>query len=462
MIMTDFLKMKTIDFSMDETEEELINHSNVMNVYDFVFLYKYYQCKGHWNFILQQISNILITFFVGILTFNLMRLDWNKLLFQYEVVYIPIDFTVWTVLVIGNMIMIFLFCLWFVLYLLSSMKSLYKTKQLITNVLTTDDQEFSRLSWTQLINKISKRHGCDHDALLARVNSRIMKNENFINHIIRTNELNLNFGDTRYRIPFTSINIWTMKQLVCDIDNFTSSKFKKTSCIYGTIYLILIPFTFIPIIVYIFMRQAEQYHAKREEFSSRSWTQYTIAKIQNHDELPHVFRKRLLVASKAADKYLVRFSNPLIVTLARNISFIAGSIMTIITIIAFINEDALIEIVVFNRNLLSILAATTFIFAVSRYMLPNPHDLLIPHNESMEKLSTALNLNVEISRDWIENANTDRIYSYIGSMYRFRYIVLLRDLLSFILLPYLFWTILPRNYQNIFESKLTFNRRCII
>ena len=440
---------------MDDIENELIGNSNVLKTYNFPFLYKYYVCKGYWNFILQQISNITITVSIGVITTLLFLVKWSELIYDYKLNFKSIDVSFWSFMLVGNLFFIAIFCAWFMLYLFTSFKSLYHMNQLVSNTLTVDHSEFIRMTWKQVIYRLAERHACDPETLLQNVNSIIMKNDNFMIYLVRNNKIDLNIGSRR--LPFTSISTWAIKQLVCDAANVSEYNFRKTSRLMGIGYTLLIPFTIISIIIYVLIKQAEQFHAKQSRFSPRNWTQYACSMFQNLNELPHLFRKRLMLSSMHADKYMSNHQYPIVITLARNMSFLSGAIMSIIMMVALINEDAIMNIYIADRNLLSYMYIFTAIFAASRYAIPNPQNLLVNSTECIRDLATCLEFDSESTNDWVENAESDRIYRSLTSFYRYRIVILLREILSFILLPYMFFIILPKNHGNILDAKRSYN-----
>ena len=54
-----------------------------------------------------------------------------------------------------------------------------------------------------------------------------------------------------------------------------------------------------------------------------------------------------------------------------------------------------------------------------------------------------------VEEEWIDREHMHITYDRINSFYRYRYVNFLREILTFLLLPYMLFVIIPRNANNI-------------
>lgn len=73
--------------------------------------------------------------------------------------------------------------------------------------------------------------------------------------------------------------------------------------------------------------------------TARTYSPLALCKIREYNELPHLFNKRISRSHENSSKYLLQFPNHLVVIIARFISFLSGSLATVLVIITLFEEE---------------------------------------------------------------------------------------------------------------------------
>ena len=105
--------------------------------------------------------------------------------------------------------------------------------------------------------------------------------------------------------------------------------------------LIFCPVIFLYQILYSFFNYAELLKRQPGVFGRRRWSLYGRWHLRDFNELEHELSMRLNRAYKPSVKYMDLFPNPLVVIVARNVAFVAGSILAVLLVLTVIQEDLL-------------------------------------------------------------------------------------------------------------------------
>ena len=444
----------------DEREllfNELETNTGIINI-PKIMLYNYYVAHGHANYILQYISHILIALFMTGITIVLFFLDWSVILYRVgeycNNIFSTIDFSfnISMLFMIGNLISSILLYIWFILHLIYVLPVLSKVKNYIHNELCIDINELYDIKWDDLVRKANLNN--------LDIRNEICKNDNILLDLIKNNKLDLNiylYRNLHVRIPYTILTNWMLKIIISTGSTGTNkfdinlrSNLKKFCILFGILSIIIMPFTYITVILYFVMKQCEQLHAKKDYLGPRSWTQYSKSLFRKYNELPHEFDERLYIGSKQATNYLNIFiKNHGLNTIMKMFSFMSGGILTLLTGLTIINDNVLINTFINGRNLLSYLTVFASIFALVRMFIAN---IDCTTKDPKEELTKLCNI-IEYRKDeWINREHLHVTYKEVEGFYRYRFTNFLREIMTFILIPYIFLVIIPRNLDNIVES----------
>jgi hypothetical protein len=103
--------------------------------------------------------------------------------------------------------------------------------------------------------------------------------------------------------------------------------------------LIFSPFLFFYLIIRSFFKMSEEYRQNPALLGSRAYSPFSLWKMREFNELPHLFNRRINRSYEAATKYMLQFPNHLVIILARFVSFVSGSFATVLLVITLFEED---------------------------------------------------------------------------------------------------------------------------
>lgn len=408
-------------------------------------LYLYYSARGYANYIWQYVSSIIITLFMTLITILLFMIDWDIIISCHndscENIFRPLEFglDIRTFFIVGNFISSGMLSLWLILHLVIIIPSLHRVHRYIHNMLCIDHNQFRDMKWEQLVTRV----GIDSD----QAKREICQTDNILVNLVKTQQMDLDFkfGYIKFRVPYTSLTSWLLRIIIQP--NQSGHNIVSWSRYFGILSIIVLPFTCVTVLLYFIMKQSEQLHAKKDYLGPRSWTQYAKTLFRSYNELPHLFDKRMLMASKPANTYLNIFTKSHMKnTISKLVSFLAGGTLTILTILAVLNDNVLISTTLLGRNLLSYLTLSATIFAISRLLIPDPlnstHDPIVELNV----FSRIVNYRLD---EWSGREHYHTTYNVISSFYRYRFVNFMRELLTFLLMPYILLVIIPRNARKI-------------
>lgn len=438
-----------LDNLITEIESQSILENKNISI---TMLYNYYMSKGYVNYVCQYVSSIVVNIFMTLLTIFLFYLDFGKILSCVGencvniLSSVELGFNISSLFLLGNLVSSCLLTLWLILHLLTVIPSLNRVNNYVHNELCIDKKEFMNMKWDDLVLKTN----------ISEIETRIKvcKIDNVILRLVKNNVLDLNIYLTRnikFRIPITSLTNWLLKLVIQMVDRRfredNIKRIKRNSILLGLLFLLIMPFSYITVILYFVIKQGEQLHAKKDYLGPRSWTQYAKILFRKDNELPHEFDRRIYLASKPTTNYLNIFvKNHILITVIKTISFISGGLITLLTGIALLNDSVLLNVFFYGRNLLSYLTIFATIFAFSRYFVVNPDNVMKEPKKELREMCEILDY---VEEEWIDREHMHVIYDRINSFYRYRYVNFLREILTFLLLPYMLFVIIPRNANNI-------------
>jgi autophagy-related protein 9 len=157
---------------------------------------------------------------------------------------------------------------------------------------------------------------------------------------------------------------WKLRDDVKNSNNrlVCAEKFRKHCVCLAIINIILFPLISIWQLLYTFYTYAEA--IKRDPsmaLGSRGWSLYAKWFCRHFNELDHQLNERVNRGYKAATKYMNSFTSPTFEIIARFVTFIAGTILSIFIILTIYDED-----VITVEHLLTVMTGLGGIIAISR------------------------------------------------------------------------------------------------
>lgn len=258
-----------------------------------------------------------------------------------------------------------------------------------------------------------------------------------------------------YRLTLTKSLEWTLNWCIlqsmfdrnyCVRKEFISNPrtLKKRLTVVGVLMLLLSPFLVIFMLVYLFLRHAEQFYNHPSTASSRRWSNLSKWIFREFNEVEHLFKHRINSSVFHASEYLKQFPSPIISIIAKFISFVFGGFAAILIIIAFLDES-LLEGHIFGRNLLWYAAVFGTITAISRAAVTDEILVLDPEGA----MSLVVQHTHYMPKRWRGKEHSELVRLEFETLFQYTGMMLLEEMVSIFLTPFLLVFVVPERVDDI-------------
>ncbi|KAB1213735.1 Autophagy-related protein 9 [Morella rubra] len=431
----------------------------------FERLYSYYCDKGLWCIIIKWIVELLsLGFTICFSGFFLLYVDWNGLrnakcgMDAVESGIKPCDLakealhqhpltplTLTKAIIVGYLGIFSIYWIFCFLRFFAQLKDTLGIRHFYYTSLHVTDKEIQTLPWATIVEKVvqlqSSQQLCVVKDLSAHdVMMRLMRKENYLIGMLNKGVLafpisqwvpgagptvKLGSNGIQHRLILTKTLEWTLNWCIlqsmfdrnfCVKRDFISNPatLKKRLMVVGLAMLLLSPFLVIFMLVYLFLRHAEQFYNHPSTASSQRWS--TLAKwiFREYNEVDHLFKHRINTSVEHASNYLKQFPSPIISIIAKFISFVSGGFAAILIIIAFL-EESLLEGHIFGRNLFWYAAVFGTITAISRAAVTD--ELLVLDPEGA--MSLVVQHTHYMPKRWRAKENTQMVWIEFETLFQF-------------------------------------------
>ncbi|KAJ6931804.1 LOW QUALITY PROTEIN: hypothetical protein NC652_015093 [Populus alba x Populus x berolinensis] len=227
---------------------------------------------------------------------------------------------------------------------------------------------------------------------------------------------------------------------------YNPNALKKRLMVVGLAMLVLAPFLVIFMLVYLFLRHAEQFYNHPSTASSRRWSNLSRWIFREFNEADHLFKHRISSSAMHASDYLKQFPSPIISIIAKFISFVSGGFAAILIIIAFL-EESLLEGHIFGRNLLWYAAVFGTITAISRAAVTEELQVL----DQEGAMSMVVQHTHYMPKKWRGRENTERVRMEFETLFQYTGMMLLEEMASIFLTPFLLLFVVPKRVDDILQ-----------
>ena len=214
-------------------------------------------------------------------------------------------------------------------------------------------------------------------------------------------------------------------------------QFQNKVALLALFNLLLMPLILVWQVLHCFFNYVEVIKREPGSLGVRKWSQYGRIYLRHLNELDHELKGRLNRAYKPANKYLELFVSPLMVVVAQNMAFVAGSVLAVLIVLSVWDEDVLnIE------HALTLMTGLGAIVAVCRVFIPDENMVFCP-----EKLMSAIVAHIHYFpvTEWRGQAHTAKTMSALNELFPYTAVYLLQELLSPIVTPFvLFFSLRPK------------------
>ncbi|XP_076883509.1 autophagy-related protein 9-like [Bidens hawaiensis] len=459
-------------------------------------VYSYYCGKGLQCIVIKWIVELLTLGFIILFSgFFLLFFNWNgirnvkcgmdavesgkkpcdlakEVLHQHPLT--PLTFL--KVVILGYLGITSIYWIFCFLRFFAQLKDILHIREFYINSLNVEDNEIHTTPWSTILEKVvqvqeSRRLCVIKDLSCHDIIMRMMRRENYLIGMLNKGVLAFPISQwvpgagltskkgpngTRSRLMLTKTLEWTLSWCILQNmfdrnfcirrDFVTDSKnLKKTLMVVGFAMLLLSPCLVVFMLVYLFLRHAEQFYKDPSTASSRRWSNLSKWVLRDFNEVDHLFKQRINSSVAPASDYLKQFPSPILSIIAKFISFVSGGFTAVLIIIAFI-EESLLEGHIFGRNLLWYGAVFGAITAISRAAVSDELLVVDPHG-TMSLLSQHTHF---MPKRWRAKENEfvrmefETLFQYTGKM-------LLEEMASIFLTPYMLIFVVPKWTNDILQ-----------
>ncbi|XP_002532369.2 autophagy-related protein 9 [Ricinus communis] len=463
----------------------------------FERLYSYYCEKGLWCIIIKWIVELLsLGFTICFSGFFLLYIDWNGLrnakcgMDAVESGIKPCDLakealhqhpltplTISKAIIVGYLGLFSIYLIFCFLRFFAQLRDILGIRHFYYNSLHVTDNEIHTMPWATILEKVvqlqSSQQLCVVKDLSAHeVVMRLMRKENYLIGMLNKGVLAfpispwvpgtgpiVKYGPNgaQYRLILTKTLEWTLNWCIlqsmfdrnfCVRRDFISNPktLKKRLMVVGFAMLLLSPFLVIFMLVYLFLRHAEQFYNHPSTASSRRWSNLSKWIFREFNEVDHLFKHRINGSIMHASDYLKQFPSPIISIVAKFISFVSGGFAAILIIIAFL-EESLLEGHIFGRNLFWYAAVFGTITAISRAAVTD--ELLVLDPEGA--MSMVVQHTHYMPKRWRGKENSETVRMEFETLFQYTGMMLLEEMASIFLTPFLLLFIVPKRVDDILQ-----------
>ncbi|CAN1136855.1 Autophagy-related protein 9 [Linum perenne] len=463
----------------------------------FERLYSYYCEKGLWCIIIKWVVELLsLGFTICFSGFFLLYVDWNGLrnakcgMDAVESGTKPCDLakealhehpltplTLSKAIIVGYLGLFSIYLVFCFFRFFSQLKETLRIRQFYHHSLNVTDKEIQTMPWATVLEKVvqlqSSQQLCVVKDLSAHdIVMRLMRKENYLIGMLNKGILAFPISPwvpgagptaksgsdgTQHHLILTKTLEWTLnwcillsmfdRNFCVKMDFIANPKtLKKRLMVVGIAMLILSPFLVIFMLVYLFLRHAEQFYNHPSTASSRRWSNLSRWIFREFNEVDHLFKHRINSSIVHASDYLKQFPSPIISIVAKFISFVSGGFAAVLLIIAFV-EESLLEGHIFGRNLFWYAAVFGTITAISRAAVTD--DLLVLDPEGA--MSGVVQQTHYMPKRWRGNEHTESVRIEFETLFQYTGVMLIEEMASIFLTPLLLLFVVPKRVEDILE-----------
>ncbi|OAE25942.1 hypothetical protein AXG93_1712s1200 [Marchantia polymorpha subsp. ruderalis] len=438
----------------------------------FERIYQYYCDKGFWCIVTQWIVELLtLGFTISFSGFLLLFVNWRGLLHAtcgvegiektgrdcnlYEEALWPHPlkpFTFSTAVVVVYLTIFSFYWLFCFLRFFTQLRETLEIRDFCHNSLGVSEHELRTMKWPMLVDKLvevqRRQRLCIVKELSAHdIVSRIMRKDNYLIGLLNKGVLALEvirvFDD--YIIKFKDRE---EKSNFLIRRDFTSNpaRLRKRLMTVGLCMLMLSPFLIIFMLLYFFLRYAEQFYHQPSAAGSRRWSNLSRWTVREFNELDHMFKRRLNASYKYAVEYVKQFPSPIVSMVAKLVAFISGAFAAVLILVALFDET-LLQAHIFNRNLFWHTAVLAAIIQVSRSLIAEEFQNFDPEGV-MRQIAYHTHY---MPKHWRGAENSDRVRREFEALFQYKGALFFEEMVSIFVTPFILWFYLPKCVDEVLQ-----------
>lgn len=474
---------------IDPKERALWKWANVENLDNFLQeVYNFYLGNGFYCILLSRLLNMAtVMFVVGFSTYLSVCIDYSRVSTSTRLSEVQHPQCM-SRLGLFPTFLLWLFALFWFMKLIQyvyDIQRLLDLKNFYLHLLEITDAEMQTISWQQVVKRLmllrdqnpttstSARH---NDRLLGTqskqrmdphdIANRIMRKENYLIAMINKNVLDLTLPIPFYKEQFLTRTVeWNISLCIMDFvfneNGQVRSIFLKENqrqvlidglrrrfLFAGFTNIVCAPFTVVYLALLYFFRYFNEYHKDPGSIGSRQYTPLAEWKMRELNELYHLFQRRMNMSYEPASKYVNQFPKEKTVLLSRFVVFVTGSFAAVLGIITLIDPEMFLGFeITKDKTVLFYIGLFGSILAFSRSMIPSESFVFDPETS----LKVVAEFTHYLPEEWEGRLHTDEVKNEFSKLYDLKIMVIIRELASVIITPFLLWFSLSKSSERIVD-----------
>ncbi|KAJ2222228.1 autophagy protein atg9 [Coemansia sp. RSA 485] len=358
--------------------------------------------------------------------------------------------------------------------------SLLEIRAFYTEVLGITPADISTAAWHEVVSRMVKLRdaeireyrGLTKSRILGyrltadAIVNRIMRRENYMIALFNKDVLNISIPGLGRQQVLTKALEWNLSfclmSYLFDERGQLRHRFLKESNreiltkglrrrfqFMAAINMMFAPFIVVFLVLYTFLRYFDELYHEPGTIMSRAFTPYAKYKFRNFNEVPHSFHRRLSSAHPKATLYLSQFRNDALITVARFVSFIAGSFTALLLLLTVFDNELSLEFEITpHRTVLFYIGLFSAILATSRGMIPtDEQEYLHPAwiiRDALEDLQY-------MEPGWRGKLDTTQVRREFEALFSYKLLIFAHELLGVLTAPFVMLISLPKCAESVVD-----------
>lgn len=312
------------------------------------------------------------------------------------------------------------------------------------------------------------------NANVLTIANRVLRKENYLISIINMDLLNIRFPVPHFsrNKQLTQVLQWNITFCLFDyvFDPETGQlreeflresnrdaltlELEKRFKFMALINLLVAPFLFIYLLVYVGFRYGEEMYRNPRNLSHRRYTNYALWKFREINEFERIFNERIGQTYKAANRYISQDTLPFMSRWMIKICvFVIGSLAFSMILAGLISEEFLLYLEISHgRTLLWYAGVFGILLAIFRSLLPanNKSSRKYDTNTLMAEIITGTHY---YPSHWKNQPNlgTKQVRLEFSKLFDYEWQYFLKELLSVLVTPFILWKSLPLSSGGLID-----------
>ncbi|KAH8661633.1 autophagy-related protein 9 [Tricladium varicosporioides] len=463
---------------------------NVTNVDNFMReVYDYYLGKGVWCMLLEDALNLASSIFVAIfVTFLSQCINYSKIGSSDKLSQILVPKCTTKISGFPN-VAIWLFTIYSILKvyrIIIGIPRLLQLRDFYLHLLGVPDNEMQTISWQEIVQRImalrdqnprttdkisptnrkwigsqSKERLDAHD-----IANRLMRKENYLIAMFNKEilDMTLPIPFLRGRQLFSRTLLWNLDWCIMDFvfneqgqvrqlvlkDSHRrqlSDALRSRFLFAGLMNVLFAPAIIMYLSVVYFFTYFNEYKNNPSAISSRRYTLLAEWKFREFNELDHLFQSRLNMSHAFAKRYLDQFPKVKTVHFARFLAFVIGAIVSVLALSGLWDPELFHFEITHERTVLFYLTVLGALWAGVNGAIPAENEVLDPEYA----LRNVIEYTHYKPPHWENRLHTEEVKIEFASLYQMKVVILLEEVLSIIITPFILWSSLPKCSDQIID-----------